>query len=472
MMPDYLDLMCQHLDKIITSGTADFGPDPNAMWMASLDIRTGKYPADDTRPPHIGQRVYRLIDAPRGSTLYWDQPQVVAAHHLSRVTGNPAYQQAGEAYVQDFLLRCVANNGLFVWGNHYYYDVVQGTAVRFLDGRHPPEPVDFSTETSYLHEIRPVPPAWALFWEQNPALTELAIRRVGEKHVFDAETGGFNRHADNRQSYDFIEAGGILAETLAWLYAKTKDSSLCDLALKIARYSFAGCHPETGLIENSRDSKRWDKVTSTTEVGLWASSLLRAQAYTGVAEFGEMAAPAVLAYLKYGYDEGANRYYGRLNVADGTPQTGDKETTYQPGVYADIWNALFPTHDYPTALADSCVSLYEQTGNPAFEQAVHRWARIIDEESQNPDGSIRYAEHYGRAIRFLLRASRTFDHQPYHQQADALAQQAMEQLFDCGMFRSHTGEDRYDAVDGVGYLMLALIDLVTDEEPDLMGFGF
>ena len=48
----------------------------------------------------------------------------------------------------------------------------------------------------------------------------------------------------------------------------------------------------------------------------------------------------------------------------------------------------------------------------------------------------------------------------------------MEVLFDDGMFRGHPGEHRYDAVDGVGYLLLALIALETGQEPDLMGSGW
>ena len=40
-----------------------------------------------------------------------------------------------------------------------------------------------------------------------------------------------------------------------------------------------------------------------------------------------------------------------------------------------------------------------------------------------------------------------------------------------GMFRSHASEDRYDAVDGVGFLLLALIYLETGKKPDTLGFG-
>jgi hypothetical protein len=40
------------------------------------------------------------------------------------------------------------------------------------------------------------------------------------------------------------------------------------------------------------------------------------------------------------------------------------------------------------------------------------------------------------------------------------------------MFRTHPGEDRTEAVDGLGVLFLALIYLETGREPDLLGFAF
>ena len=107
----FIDKIRSHLDAVIDTGRAGFGPEPTAMWMSSLDTRTGRYPADDTRPPHIPRRHYRAIDAPKGCSLYWDQPSCLAAHALSGVTGDPKYSQAVDAYVSDFLDRCVAGNG-------------------------------------------------------------------------------------------------------------------------------------------------------------------------------------------------------------------------------------------------------------------------------------------------------------------------------------------------------------------------
>ena len=54
-----------------------------------------------------------------------------------------------------------------------------------------------------------------------------------------------------------------------------------------------------------------------------------------------------------------------------------------------------------------------------------------------------------------------------------MAQDAISHLWveECGMFRSHPGEDRCDAVDGIGILFLALLCLQTGRAPDMMGFG-
>jgi hypothetical protein len=45
-------------------------------------------------------------------------------------------------------------------------------------------------------------------------------------------------------------------------------------------------------------------------------------------------------------------------------------------------------------------------------------------------------------------------------------------LYAHGMFRGHPGEDRYDAVDGVGFLLLALLRLATGREPEMLGLGW
>jgi len=65
--------------------------------------------------------------------------------------------------------------------------------------------------------------------------------------------------------------------------------------------------------------------------------LLRAAAATGQEEFACMARDALAAYLKLGYDEQAEKYFGQLSVADGRSVTA-AQTGYWPRKYAEIWN--------------------------------------------------------------------------------------------------------------------------------------
>lgn len=158
----YLFCIQAHFEKQLEHGLAVYCPVARNMWMASLDTITGAYPENDTRPADIPRRHYRAIDAPRGCSLYWDQPAAVAAHSLSKITGEQKYAAAVDAYVEDFLDNCVAKNGVFLWGNHYYWDAFQGATVKFVSDE-PSQVVDFDIEDGAYHEARPIPPRMGNF---------------------------------------------------------------------------------------------------------------------------------------------------------------------------------------------------------------------------------------------------------------------------------------------------------------------
>lgn len=472
----YIRLMQRHFDRLIEKGTDQYGKDQNGLWLASMDIVRGGQP---TKPDPAVKRTYRQIHSPRGSNLYWDQPYVVAAHQLSRITGEKRYQEAADRYVRDFLSRCVSEkNGLFLWGNHIYYDVFTDKIVSFSGG---------------YHEARPLPCAWEIFWAIGKDKTVRAITSMGQQHIRDPQAGLFDRHASvdavkppakgNAGGYPFLEAGGVLVESLAWLSARTnhEDPALRERALAVARYSFAQKGEKTGLLRNQAGpNRRWDYHAATTEVGLWANCLLRGGDYLGEKELTMMARQAVEAYLRYGYDPASGRFWGQLNVSDGTPRkpqrtSGDgEETFYQPGEYSDLWEPLFPTHNYPMCLAEACLTLYQQTGGREFQTAVERFAKFIALSTPANGGKGAYADQYGRCIHFLARAAEVLDEPALFEQAIGLAREAIKHLHSeqAGMFRSHPGEERCDAVDGMGILFLALMKLQTGKEPDTMGFGW
>lgn len=472
----HVDKVIAHYNKQLEKGLDIYGPDTTGFWMASLGTYTARYPEDATRPEHIPQRAYldRYVDAPKGATLYWDMPAVVTAYALSKYTGDRFYANKADAYIRAFLERSVASNGIFLWGNHYYYDAFRDSTMKFGSM---PVSVDMKTEKGDLHEIRPLLPAWEAFWKISPGATGMAIRSSAAAHMVDEQTGEFNRHADGKSQHAFIEAGGSLVQSLSWLYSKTSDKSLLQQADKIASYNFNQRNRSTGLLANDPSSDRWDNHTTTTEIGLWAGCLLEA-AKLADKEYGakwvEMADKTLSSWLRYGYDSKAEKYYGMLNIADGKPifrEAGD-DYPYKPGNYSDIWDPLFPTHNYPMTLAESCLALYEITGKSLYKEACERWVRQIAQSLPARNGRGAYAEHYGRAIYFLLRMAGTLKSSDYLNLANKIAKEAVDVLFAHDMFRSHPGEYRYDAVDGVGILSLALLWLETGEKPEMMGLYF
>ncbi len=469
----HLNLVKSHFDKLLATGLDTYGPRHTRMWMASLDTRTGRYPADDTRPAHIGKRVYRNIDAPRGCSLYWDQPSIVAVHALTTLTGDKTYSQAADAYIQDFLQRCVAPNGVLLWGNHYFYDAFIDATVKF-PGSGIPFPVDFSVETGDYHEIRPLSPAWEAFWRVDPKATARAIHAAAQGHIVNRDTGQFNRHADNRHGCAFLEHGGTMIEAIAWLHARQPDPQLMEIAHAMARYSFQHRDPSTGLLENNPAEHRWDKTTSTTEAGLWAGCLLRASRLAHVPQWQDMAVAALKPWLLHGFDTTARKYYGRLRVSDATPIFDPPATEYEPGNHSDLWRPLFPAHDYPMSFAQAGLALHRLTGDADSRQACLRWRDAIADSLPARAGKLGYAEHYGRCIHFLLDCAQTFPDQADSLRALAhrVAAEAVDALFEHDMFRGHPGEHRYDAVDGVGFLALALLWLHTGTEPHTMGLGW
>lgn len=458
--PQLVEVVGSHLRRLIDEGAARFGPRPTAMWMASIDPHTGRYPLDDTRPADFPKRAYRNIDAPHGCSAYWDQPQLAAAHRLGHMLHDACFDTAVDDYIRDFLTHCVSQpTGLLLWGNHYYWDPYAG-CVRKFKSDEAPQAISADEDMGEFHEARPITPAWDLLARVDPAATERAIRAMAQYHLCD-EQGTFNRHADRQPHHAFLEAGGVLVESFAWLAARQNDEAMLDLARRVARFSHSFRNATTGLMPVSPLAPRWDAVTCTSEVGLWARCLIQAMQMTGEQTFGHLAADVVSAYLHHAWDERQHNYRGKLGIVDGQPTSGKPDWPYQPADYVDLWHPLFPRHDYPMEVAHACVELYHWRGEPIYLKSVQRWLDVIQRSLPARAGQGGYAEHYGRCLRFAVAAAPLPGCAGAHQLAEQLAHEAIDQLYVNGMFRGHAGEDRYDAIDGVGFLLHGLLDLAA-----------
>lgn len=198
-------------------------------------------------------------------------------------------------------------------------------------------------------------------------------------------------------------------------------------------------------------------MVCTTEVGLWANCLIRAARYTSNDKFTALARDAVRAYLRFGYDEENDAYFGQIAVRNGQPVVPDTRG-YWPRKHSDTWNPdQWPTHDYPMKMAEACIELHEITGDPIFRQAVERWGEIA-RRSSTSDRKSAYAGQYATCIHFLVRAADVLDSPELLHQAHVLADETVERLFENGWFQGYPGSHIYESVDGVGDLMLVLME--------------
>ena len=70
-----------------------------------------------------------------------------------------------------------------------------------------------------------------------------------------------------------------------------------------------------------------------------------------------------------------------------------------------------------------------------------------------------YAENYGRAISFYVHLYRAANDEKYLRLAEGLAREAIDKLYENGLFKGHPAKPYYEACDGVGLLLWALLEL-------------
>ena len=243
----------------------------------------------------------------------------------------------------------------------------------------------------------------------------------------------------------------------------------------------------------------------TSVTGPHVSQLLRAYEMSGVDEFRDIASTYVKAYDKYGWDEKAQNYFGMLKL-DGTPMLGGVELdsdgnpipgatekdasnygAWAPAGYVDLWRTSIYSYEFPMVAAQAAVYAYEMSGDDsstrdaALLTAAKHWATVIEKnlpahtgrrwkrdlEAAMPaarETGGTYAENYGRAISFFVHLSRATGDSKYLDRAGELAQDAVDKLFENGLFKGHPAKPYYESTNGVGLLLYALLELDAPQD--------
>jgi len=461
----YLDYARECVHLVIRHGTDRYGKVHSPLLMNILDVRSRACPED----PLVLDEPYRVTRrgrrGPAGGNLYPDQPTLRAMFALSRVTGDPRYADFARKCAGHTMTHLVDEKGFFWWGWHRHYDAYRD---------------EMTGHSGNHHEIHIQSILWPELWEASPEAVTREIEAIWQWHIIDKATGECNRHGDGQRGCDFAMSGGEMLNAFAFLHTKTGDPAWLDRARLVADYYWNARHPDTDLVPNRPNAgqDRFDGSHFDTSITAFlCRGLLQAFELTDEPRFRDQAVAYLKAFDRYGYDREAGRFWGSLNL-DGTPVPGPRVVggyqQYEPRGYLDMWEPYVAGYENPIYTAQVYAYAYQVAGDRELLDGARHWAdairrvyppRACEEQSWYgpyakdwaPHGT--YADLYGRTISFFLHMHRLTGEVEHQQFAREVAKEAVSKLYYQGMFRGHPCKPYHEAVDGVGYLLYALVQL-------------
>jgi hypothetical protein len=462
----YVAYVRECIDLLMTHGTDTYGPEHTPILVSILDVESRISPEDPLGLDEAWRVTRRERRNPAGANLLSDNALLRTMVNLSQVTNDGSYEEFANRYTDYYLHHLVDTNGLFWWGWHRHYDVFKDS----MDGH----------EGSH-HEIHAINCInWEYLWQLNEEAVKKEIEALWQWHVINKQTGEINRHADGRQGCDFSMSSGAILEAFSFLYTKTKQRVWLNRARLLADYYWARRNTETDLFPERPNAgvDRFDGSSFVTSIpGLYCHSLLKAYEMTGEVVFKDQAIDILTAYARYGFDEKTGMFWGALKL-DGTPLPGprlqDDYAQYEPRGHLDLWEPYSAGYQYAIYTAQAYAYAYQLCQEPLFLTTAERFAEWI---KQSPPGSQEteqtwyreyseifghkgtYAGKYGRTISFYIHMFIISRENKYLEEAISIADIAIDRLYYNGLFRGHPAKPYYEAMDGVGYLMYALLEL-------------
>jgi len=461
----YLDYVRACVDRLIERGTDRYGRVHSPLLMNILDVRTGDCPADPLPLDEAYRVTRRGRRGPGGGNLYPDQAALAAMVELTELTGRARYAEFATRCANYTMTELVDERGFFWWGWHRHYDA-------FRD--------EMTGHSGNPHEIHVQTAQWPLLWNANREAVQREIEAIWQWHVIDKTTGEVNRHGDGERGCDFAMSGGEILAAFAFLYQQTKEPQWLQRARLVADYYWDRRHPETNLIANrpNAGADRFDGSHFDTSItALHCRGLLDAYRWTGDAIFRDRAVAYLQAYARYGYDAEHEQFWGCLRL-DGTPEPGPRVVgdyaQYEPRGAIDLWQPYAAGYEFPVRTARVYAEAYKIKRDPVLMETAKRWADLLERglpavrcqtetwygpyaRQWAPLGT--YAGNYADAIAFFVRIHELTGEQRYGNLARQVAREAVSRLYYDGWLRGHPGKPYYESIDGVGELLLALLEL-------------
>ena len=467
----YLSYVTECADLLMQYGTDRYGPKHAPILVSILDVRTRNCPENPAPCDEKWRVTRRNRRNPAAANMLVDQPTIKALHHLSAASGDNRYARFANTHMDYYMKNLVDEKGLFWWGWHRWYNVF-GEYRGILDYA-PHE----------IHAIHCI--AWERLWQVNPQAVRKEIEALWKWHIIDKKTGDLNRHDSEDDCGDFSMSGGAFLYAFAFLYSKTGDDLWLDRSKLVADHYYKSRNEDTDLVHDTPcgTQERFSRNNypyvyfGTMTTGPHCLSLLKSWELTGVDFFKEYASAYLKAYAKYGFDEASGKFWSSLN-ADGSHHPGpgpDGEYGQSvPHGHLDLWEPYVAGYEYPIYAAQAFAYAYQLTRDPVFLATAKRFAdwiakelpveRCLEKSWYAPYARTfaRYGTHadkYGRTTSFFIHLYALTGEQKYLDLAKKVANEAVSKLYYKGLFRGHPAKPYYEATDGVGFLLYALIEL-------------
>ena len=452
--PDYPGIVRKFADTMLDKGRDNYGPKKTALWCGVINVEDYSVPQhakDVPEPPGV-----RASDRSVGGTnLYQDVSSLRTFQALSKVTGDPRYEQAARDYVRDYLAAARDPvTGLLAWGEHLYYNVHRDK----VSGR-------------AFHELLEWTPPLDLLWDVNPQATTREIE--GLKYHFLAEDPAskgwiFNRHADwgkaqyqtPEVSQPWIKHSALYAYYYSFLFSKTRDRQWRERALGIGELYWNHRNPATNLTVGCiGDARPWTQDANMGSISHLSYWLLKTASLDPTNTAARDHALTMLkAFARYAWDAETKSYYQSVKT-DGTPI---KQRAVDPWKFAYGGGSSLITFGRVTAFA-------ARTENDAdLREAAIRAVNIVNAA---PLPEVFTPQEIGFGIHLNLDVYGLTGDKAYLAQADRLGKIAVEKLWANGLFRRTPGDKFYEAKVGPGDLASALLrlSLRLEGKPDPAG---
>jgi hypothetical protein len=499
--PDYLQVVTQYANSLLTHGRDKYGPISSPLIATTMDRSTFGMIERDGAPEIYGIRDReRLLE---GANPMHDQNLYQILYALTRLTGDSQFANEADRTLSWFFEHTSHHaTDLYAWGEHMGWDFTHERRIRKIGGT--------------LHEFfRP----WVL-WDRSylldPKATFQFAKALWEHQIGDQETGNYSKHAlydqhgplvnqdEPRHAGFFINTwAAAFAETQddryledlsvgtwSWVFAERRNRSLDDAMEMLTGYLESRRSPESRAIlaDSGTPTKAepWrghlvlpiDNLSVAVDLG-WSAQRVEPLL---AADMALTASRIDSTFLGMDHDPEGKGFLTAADVYRLSPYGPEESHRSRPWADRAIENRF---RDYGAfvirshaAVANLCYERFRQTDKRGYHDLVIRTAKWYLSAKPEVSGvgepgiftraielflgaeTAVYPRMMGQAIKLMLNTYEMTGDKRYLNRADQFARWSIETFVgDSPLPRASHRSDHYEAVTGGDALMMSILEL-------------